>query len=185
MCEVNCKVQENRSLKTMGGFFSFGDMYPIIRPIRPGVSNSTQHWLCEAWTRGTIATGLACPPDADRLKWGLGGRHYLAKCNERVLLTRHQPRLAFRCDFPLGKNRKKGGSVPLRYGSVPWLRPDFTRGNEPEWPSKNIRVTRGKVALRVASCSDRILFDRQPLIHVEPKSPVGSHVRVDERRQCT
>jgi hypothetical protein len=52
-------------------------------------------------------------------------------------------------------------------------------------PSKNIRVTRGKVALRVASCSDRILFDRQPLIHVEPKSPVGSHVRVDKRRQCT
>src|SRR5258707_3899097 len=52
-------------------------------------------------------------------------------------------------------------------------------------PSKNIRVTRGKVALHVASRSNRILFDRQPLIHVEPKSPVGCHVSVDERRQCT
>jgi site-specific recombinase XerD len=52
-------------------------------------------------------------------------------------------------------------------------------------PSKNIRVTRGKVALHVASRSNRILFDRQPLTHVEPKSPVGSHVRVDKRRQCT
>ena len=45
------------------------------------------------------------------------------------------------------------------------------------WPSKNIRVTRGKVALHVASCSNRILFDRQPLIHIEPKSPVGSERR--------
>ena len=47
--------------------------------------------------------------------------------------------------------------------------------------SKNIRVTKGKVALHVASCSNRILFDRQPLIHIEPKSPVGSHVRLDKR----
>jgi hypothetical protein len=52
-------------------------------------------------------------------------------------------------------------------------------------PSKNIPVTRGKVELHVASRSNRILFDRQPLIHVEPKSPVGSHVSVDKRRQCT
>src|SRR5437879_5211463 len=31
------------------------------------------------------------------------------------------------------------------------------------WPSKNIRVTRGKVALHVTSRSNRILFDRHAI----------------------
>ena len=76
-------------------------------------------------------------------------------------------------------------SAKAPFDSPDWIFEIKLDGYRAIRPSKNIRVTRGKVALHVASRSNRILFDRQPLIHVEPKSPVGNHVRVDKRRQCT
>jgi hypothetical protein len=40
------------------------------------------------------------------------------------------------------------------------------------WPNKNVRVTRGKVALHFSSqAANDISFDSQPLAHVEPKIP--------------
>jgi hypothetical protein len=126
MCEVNCKVQENRSLKTMGGVFSFGDMYPIIRPIRPGVSNSTQHWLCEAWTRrARLRPDCACPLTSRRLsrvevRWV--GR---AKFKAKVLLTGNHHRVAFRRQ--IFAVVMFFWAVPCRCGTVPYLglRPDL------------------------------------------------------------
>jgi hypothetical protein len=68
-----------------------------------------------------IATGLASPSPSKRLIRVATGE--VGRANSRSGSSGRGGvfREAFRRKVPLVANRKKGGSVPLRYGSVPWF----------------------------------------------------------------